>query len=152
HHLIQDHMGLEVMLAEIRALLRGDAGQLPAPVPVRDFVAQARLGTAPEEHERFFAGLLADVTEPTAPFGLLDTLGDGSAVGQSYLPLEQDLARRVREAARGLGVSPATVFHLVWARVLAALSGRDDVVFGTVLFGRMTVGAGAHRVPGPFIN
>ena len=56
HHLVLDHTGLEVVLGEIAALLAGRADRLPEPLPFRDFVAQARLGTPREEHERYFAG------------------------------------------------------------------------------------------------
>jgi len=60
------------------------------------------------------------------------------------------LAGRARAAARAAGASPAVLFHLGWARVLAALAGRGDVVFGTVLLGRAH--AGTDTAVGPFIN
>ena len=147
HHMVVDHTALDVVLGEVAMLLRGQHDRLPEPRPFRDFVAQARLGTSREEHERYFASVLADVTEPTAAFGLMDVHGDGSMTQEARVVLEPGLAERLRSVARSRGVSPATVFHLVWARVLAAVSGRDDVVFGTVLFGRMQ--AGAAGVTGP---
>ena len=152
HHLVQDHLGQEVVLGEITALLRGEGDQLPAPLPFRDFVAHARLGVPREDHERYFTGLLRDVTEPTAPFGLLDVRGDGTDAERARVAVDAELAGRLRVRARLAGVSPATVFHLVFARVLAVAAGREDVVFGTVLLGRMQAGAGADRIPGPFIN
>ncbi len=152
HHLAFDNTALDLLLEEIRMHQLGQAEQLPAPLPFRNFVAQSRLGMKPEEHEAFFHGMLADVDEPTAPFGLLDVLGDGSRAQEARLAVDADLARRVREQARSLGISAAGLFHLAWAAVLARTSGRDDVVFGTVLFGRMQGGEGADRTLGMFIN
>ena len=115
-------------------------------------MAQARLGVSQQEHEAFFRQMLGDVDEPTAPFGLLDVQGDGSGIEEARLALDADLARRLRANARRLGVSAASLCHLAWAQVLAKVSGREDVVFGTVLFGRMQGGEGADRVMGLFIN
>ena len=152
HHLIGDHSTLEVMQEEVQAHLLGHADQLPAPQPFRNLVAQARLGISGQEHEAFFRQLLGDVGESTAPFGLLEVQGDGSGIEEAHLPLDKDLARGLRAQARRLGVSAASLCHLAWAQVLAKTSGREDVVFGTVLFGRMQGGEGADRGMGLFIN
>ncbi|MBV9110382.1 MAG: amino acid adenylation domain-containing protein, partial [Gemmatimonadetes bacterium] len=152
HHLTSDHESLEVLREEISAHLLGRESELPAPLPFRGYVAQARLGVSREEHERFFRALLGDVEEPTAPFGMLDVWGEGRGIGEARLAVAGDVAARLRRRARALGVSAASLCHLAWAQVLARLSGRNDVVFGTLLFGRMQGGEGADRVMGPFIN
>jgi amino acid adenylation domain-containing protein len=152
HHLVRDHSSVEVLHEEIRAHLLGREAELPAPLPFRNFVAQARLGVSQDEHRAFFTGLLGDVDEPTAPFGVLDVRGDGSGMREARLQVDGRLAARLRARARALGVSAASIAHVAWAQVLGRASGRDDVVFGTLLFGRMHGGEGSDRVMGPFIN
>jgi amino acid adenylation domain-containing protein len=152
HHLVSDHTAAEVLREELQVHLDGRADQLPAPLPFRNYVAQARLGVSRAEHEAFFRDLLGDVDEPTAPFGLREVRGDGLELEAGVLRVEEELGVRLRERARALGVSPAAVCHVAWAQVLGRASGRSDVVFGTVLFGRMEGGEGSDRVLGPFIN
>jgi amino acid adenylation domain-containing protein/non-ribosomal peptide synthase protein (TIGR01720 family) len=152
HSLTTDHTTFEIVAEEARAHLLGRTEVLPAPVPFRNFVAEARLGVSQAEHEAFFEEMLGDVAEPTAPFGLLDVQGDGSGIAEARASLDHALARRMRERARLLGVSPASLCHQAFAQVLARVSGRLDVVFGTVLFGRMHSGEGVDRAIGMFIN
>jgi arthrofactin-type cyclic lipopeptide synthetase C len=152
HHLIGDHTTLDAVHREIQAGLQGRADLPPASTPYRNLVAQARLGISRQEHESFFQQMLGDVDEPTAPFGLLDVWGDGSGIREAWLPVDAGLSRRIRQCARRLGASPATLAHHAWAQVLSRLTGRRDVVFGTVLFGRMQGGEGSDRGIGLFIN
>ncbi len=152
HHLMIDHITDEVLTEEIGAHMLGNILQLPAPTPFRRSVARARGSISPEEHRSFFREMLSDLEEPTIPFGLMDIRGDGRNIRQTECELASGLARRLRERARSLGVSAASLFHVAWARVLASISGRNDVVFGTVLFGRMQLGEGSEREPGLFIN
>ncbi|MEO6679066.1 MAG: amino acid adenylation domain-containing protein, partial [Pseudomonas sp.] len=152
HHMALDHVALEVVQQEMQAHLLGQADQLGDAVPYRNYVGQARLGVSREEHEAFFRDMLGDIDEPTLPFGLQDVRGDGRDIEESALDLSADLSRRLRAQARQLGVSAASLHHLAWAQVLGRVSGREDVVFGTVLMGRMQGGEGAERALGMFIN
>ncbi|HET8657754.1 MAG TPA: amino acid adenylation domain-containing protein [Micromonosporaceae bacterium] len=151
HHLTGDHATLEAIQTEIEACLSGQA-TAARPVPFRAFISRLRRGASVADHEAFFTSMLSDVDEPTAPYGLLRADGEGSGVAEVRLLLDRELSGRLRERSRQLGVSVACVCHLAWAMVLARLAGRDDVVFGTVLFGRMQGGAGTDRAVGPFIN
>ncbi|KOY61429.1 hypothetical protein AM629_13925 [Photorhabdus heterorhabditis] len=152
HHLTGDHTTMEIMNHEVQAYFSGQEGSLPAPVPFRNLVAQARLGVSQEEHIRFFTDMLAEVDEPTLPFGLVEVHRDGSQVTQLHRMLTATLNDRLRNQARRLGVSLAALCHLAWAQVLSRTSGQQQVVFGTVLFGRMQAGDGADSGMGLFIN
>jgi Condensation domain/AMP-binding enzyme len=152
HHLAGDHTTLDLIQKEIQVHLQGQAHRLPKPVPFRNLVAQARLGAKPEEHEAFFRKMLGDVDDPTAPFGLMNVQGDGHEIREAHLPVDQEVAGRLRAVARRMGISAASVTHLAWALVLSRLTGRDDVVFGSVLFGRMQGSEGADRGVGLFMN
>ncbi|MFC5742111.1 non-ribosomal peptide synthetase, partial [Dyella tabacisoli] len=152
HHLIDDISSLSIMLSEIQAIVQGRGQQLPPPQSFRNVVAQSRLGISAQEHERFFRGMLADINEPTIPFGLGDVHRDGSRMHDAHRVLPPTINDRLRTQARNLGVSLASLCHLAWGQVVARTSGREHVVFGTVLFGRMQAGNDADRTMGLFIN
>ncbi|HYA81265.1 MAG TPA: AMP-binding protein, partial [Methylocystis sp.] len=151
HHLIDDNTTLRLVAEEIRVRHSERVSSLPSALPFRDFVAQARLGAGRSEHDAYFRRLLGDVEEPTAPFGLLDVKGDGAGISEFRLDLETPLSSRIRACARALRISAASLFHVAFAHTVSRASGRDDVVFGTVLFGRMH-GAAADQAVGIFIN
>ena len=152
HHLIGDHSTLEILHTEVEALLEGREGELGKAEPYRNLVAQGRLGASAGEHEEFFRRLLGDIEEPTTPFGLREVHRDGSGVRETHQMLAEALNERLRAQARRMGVSLASLCHVAWGQVVARTSGREQVVFGTVLFGRMHGEASAERAMGLYIN
>jgi amino acid adenylation domain-containing protein len=151
HHIISDNFTLQLVLAEIQCMLSGEGEHLPVPVPYRNFIAQTQT-VAPEVHEAYFRQQLGDVVEPTAPFGLLDVQANGDPSEEERVILDGALAQSIRDTARHHGVTAAVLFHVAFAQVLLQCSGRDDVVFGTVLSGRLQGSEGANQVLGMFIN
>ncbi|MCT8285389.1 amino acid adenylation domain-containing protein, partial [Xanthomonas translucens pv. translucens] len=152
HHLVMDHTTLELVIEEVQAHLSGRQQHLPAPLPFRDFIAHARNGMSEQDHQAFFTEMLGDIDAPTAPFGALAPVHGLAALERIQRPLPAALAHTVRAQARRHGVSVASIFHLAYTLLLARSSGRDEVVFGTVLFGRMHASAGADRMLGMLLN
>jgi amino acid adenylation domain-containing protein len=152
HHLAGDHSTLEAVQDEIQAFLLGSEDELPEPIPFRNLVAEARMGVSRDEHEEFFRKMLASVVEPTIAYGNREVYGEGRGVREGWQLVDDSQAERIREQGRRLGVSAASLWHVACGLVVSKLSGKEDVVFGTVLFGRMQGGAGAERGMGLFIN
>ena len=152
HHLVGDHGSLEIVVEEVLAHLQGQEGELAEAVAYRGHVAQALWHAGRQDAQEFFRSKLAQISESTAPFGLMDVHGDGSQIEEGREELSAELSQRVRKQARKRGVSSATLFHAAWGLVVARTSARDDVVYGSVLSGRLQGSAGAQRILGMFIN
>ena len=152
HHIVCDHVTLDVIISEVVQFV--EQHRLPEgnPAPYRDYVARTLARADKRMQEEFFRKKLADVEEPTMPFGLRSTRGDVNSILENVEPVDPSLARRIRAAARKLGVSSATVFHAAWGLVAAHTSGRNDVVFGTVLLGRIGTNSGSEPPLGVSIN
>jgi amino acid adenylation domain-containing protein/thioester reductase-like protein len=152
HHVIDDAASRKILITELAAYMEGRAADLPNPVPYRNHVAQVLAYGRTRSAESFFREKLGDVDEPTAPFGLMEAHEDGSGIREAQEPLDGDLSSRARLQARRLGVTAATLFHAAWSLVVAHASGRDDVVFGSVLLGRLQRPVETQHIVGMFIN
>lgn len=152
HHLVFDNQSLSTMLSEVLAHIEGRAHSLPTPVPYRNYVAQTVAYAETHDAEAFFRAKLADVRESTALFGISDVHGDGGGAHEASKRLEPNLSKRLRTQARRRAMSAATLFHAAWALVVSQTSGRDDIVFGTVLLGRLQADTALQQTLGMFIN
>ena len=152
HHLIIDQTTLEVIFKEVEVHLKGEAYLLEPSIPFRNFVFKVCRRDATEQHVAFFRNMLGDLESPTIPFGLIDVQGDGSTLQESHRTLSGDLAVRLRTEASRLKVTPAALCHLAWALVLSRCCSQADVVFGTVMFGRLHAEDSLELALGLFLN
>jgi arthrofactin-type cyclic lipopeptide synthetase B len=151
HHIACDDQSWRAVIEETMACIEQRERELPEVMPYRDYVAQALAESQADKAAAYFDNKLGSIDEPTAPFGLLDIRADGSEIKEAQSTIDPALATRVRAQARRLGVSAARLFHAVWALVISHTSGRDDVVFGTVLLTAKQRAAGP-RMLGISIN
>jgi amino acid adenylation domain-containing protein len=145
HHALVDGWSEQVLANDVVRLYAG------APLePARgfsDFLAwlsrQDHAGSA-----RAWAAELDGISGPTTLVPPGASRGGTADIREVVLPLPPG------ELAYGaeLGVTPNTVVQGAWAIVLAALTGREDVVFGATVSGRPGGLAGVESMVGLFIN
>ncbi|WP_161557232.1 non-ribosomal peptide synthetase [Acidisarcina polymorpha] len=151
HHLLLDHVSVEVLTEEIAAHMSNTATNLPAPGQFRNHIAHVTSGTSQKKHAEFFRELLAGTKGATYPYGIPHSEVD-HAWKQANLCLDVSLSRAIRDTAKTFQVSPASLFHFAYGVVVGQLSGIDDAIFGTVLLGRSASWSGIERTLGLFVN
>jgi len=152
HHLLLDGWSTPILVRELFTLYEhgGDDRALPPVVPQRSYfswlAAQDDAGCE-RAWQQALAGLPGPSLVAPADPGRAPVAPD-RVVAAFPEGFGGDLDRFARQ--RGLTVN--TLVQGAWAVVLGRLTGRDDVVFGTLVSGRPPEVAGIESMVGMFIN
>ena len=141
HHAITDHVTVERVLAELRAPSDDADADRHLPSGFRAAAVAARRMMSAESHAGYFRSRLSDIDAPTAPFGVHHLETEDDEVDEARLSVSPDLATALHAQSSRCIVTCAALVHAAWALVLARTTGRPDIVFGTVLSGRVQASA-----------
>jgi amino acid adenylation domain-containing protein len=158
NHAILDGWSLHATLAEVfRLQLALRAGEDPAPEPppavhFRDFVQLERLALEAEEPRRFWAERIEGAEPLRLPRGASPrSMELGPRIVLRRIAIADDLADRLRAAARIAAVPLKSALLAAHLKTLALASGQDDVVSGLVTNGRPER-EGGDEARGLFLN
>ncbi|MER6031536.1 amino acid adenylation domain-containing protein [Streptomyces sp. NPDC001851] len=152
HHLLLDGWSNPVLVRELFTLYEhgGDDATLPPPVPNRAYFEwlTAQDDTAAERAWRLaLDGLPGPCLVAPADRGRAPVLPQ-RVTAEFPAGFGAELDRLVRKT----GLTVNTLVQGAWGMVLGRLTGRSDVVFGTVVSGRPAEIAGIETMVGMFIN
>ncbi|EGX58618.1 NRPS/siderophore biosynthesis protein, partial [Streptomyces zinciresistens K42] len=154
HLILWDGWSAWLFLDQLFALYAsgGDPAGLDRPGSYRDYLTWLERQDDAEA-ARAWRTALAGLDEPT-----LLVPGTGDRGPRPVIPhhldtvLDPGTATRLRETARGHGLTLNTVLNAAWGLTLATATGRTDVVFGTTVAGRPSDVPDVENVIGMFLN
>lgn len=152
HHILFDGWSTPLLCEELfRLYLAGSAAAGPArTMPYKAYLAWL----AKQDDEKAAAAwrqALAGVQEPTLLAG--EDSGRAPALPHRvHHRLPAELTAELTELARVHSVTMNTLVQAAWGMLLARLTGRDDVVFGSTVSGRPPELDGVEQAIGLFIN
>ncbi|MGW6425313.1 amino acid adenylation domain-containing protein [Nocardia sp. NPDC055053] len=146
HHLVIDGWSTPIVLREVLSAYHGD--ELPSPASYSDYLAW--IGTRDRAAVRAaWSRRLAGFAEPTL---VRTSTFREREFRQWQVPLPESLSTALTELGRRRGLTMNTLVQGTWALVLAALTGRTDVVFGATVSGRPAELPGVAGMVGLFAN
>ncbi|MFA5910697.1 MAG: condensation domain-containing protein [Vicinamibacterales bacterium] len=153
HHIILDGWSLLILWNEAAAFyaaeLAGTSAQLP-PAADEGAVAEWLHRRSDADSERFWRSRLAGFAEPTPIASAASPAADEPAEIEHVMAAAAGAA--ITAAAHACRVSPAIVFEVLWALLLAGRTRRTDVAFAATVSGRPSGIPGIERLVGCFIN
>ncbi|MDA0638067.1 amino acid adenylation domain-containing protein [Nonomuraea sp. MCN248] len=158
HHAILDGWSVATLVTELfrryHARLAGEPLPVTAPAAAfRDLVARERAAVGCAQTRDFWQARVDGAPDTRLPRLPGHGGGEGGVEGVEVLrlPLEAALLERVTELARELAVPARTVMLAAHLRVMALLTGEDEVMTGLVTHSRPESEAG-EEVLGLFLN
>ncbi|MFC9662402.1 amino acid adenylation domain-containing protein [Nocardia sp. NPDC127606] len=152
HHLVLDGWSMPLLIHELLALYisDGDTAELAPPRSYREYLqwlqAQDRDAATAAWRET-----LAGIDSPTRVTGRPDRSVTAHA-GDVDLKLDAATTAALLDLGRSHGVTANTALQVAWALLLAALTGRSDVVFGNTIAHRPPQIPDVERMVGLLVN
>ncbi|WP_261717665.1 non-ribosomal peptide synthetase [Streptomyces sp. FZ201] len=154
HLILWDGWSAWLFLDQLFALYEsgGDPAGLARPGSYRDYLTWLERQDD-SAARRAWRAALAGFEEPTLLAPAVDDRGLEPVIPRQLdAVLDPDTAGRLRETARRHGLTLNTVLNAAWGLVLASVSGRTDVAFGTTVAGRPSEVPDVENVIGMFLN
>ncbi|MFE9577560.1 non-ribosomal peptide synthase/polyketide synthase [Nocardia sp. NPDC006044] len=153
HHVLLDGWSLPLLIRELLRLYSsaGSARELPAAPAYRQFLTWLGEQDA-EAGVRAWRQELDGVHEPTLLADSVRSAGSAAGVERVEVPLTAETAAGLGRRAGELGITVNTVVQAACGILLAALTGRHDVVVGATVSGRPPAIDGVDSMVGLFIN
>ncbi|MEU6867651.1 condensation domain-containing protein, partial [Streptomyces sp. NPDC046876] len=153
HHILVDGWSVSVLMRDLFALYEsaGDDTGLPAAAPYKAYLAWLS-GYDSEESAAVWTEVLSGLEEPCRLAAGNSARTAATAPEQIVQTLPADVSALLQELARSRGLTMNTLVQGAWGVLLGALTGRDDVVFGTTVSGRPPELPGIESMVGLFIN
>ncbi|WP_345780066.1 amino acid adenylation domain-containing protein [Microbulbifer litoralis] len=148
HHLVVDGWSTPLLLRDLLAAYRDNTGELPPPAADYVEVLAALAGRDLSDSRALWRETL-DGVQPTL---LFDGAEPSARVREYELSLAPAVTEKLNAEIRRRGLTLNAVMQGVWAQVLAGMTGRRDLVFGTPVSGRSAAIPGIGEQVGLFLN